>query len=150
MANTLTSIVVHVTFSTKHREPLVPADLFDELFRFMGGVCRDMQCPLLHAGGVSDHVHLLISLSKTKTVADLMMHAKRSSSAWIKQQRAGLNRFAWQDGYFAFSVGHGDMERVRAYFDKQAEHHRRVDFRSELLKFLKKYGVPFNESYLWD
>ncbi|MDX2118875.1 MAG: IS200/IS605 family transposase [Planctomycetota bacterium] len=150
MAATLTSILLHVTFSTKHREPIIPLDLRDDLFRFIGGVCREMNSPLLHAGGTQDHIHLLLSLAKTTSVADLMLHVKRSSSAWIKNQRPGLHLFAWQDGYFAFSVGHESVDAVRAYLDRQDEHHRSTTFQEETLAFLTKYGVTFDLRYLWE
>ncbi|GJQ30285.1 MAG: transposase [Phycisphaerae bacterium] len=150
MATTLTSVLVHVTFSTKNREPLIPLDLRPDLFAYMGGICRDMHSPLRHAGGVADHVHLLISLGKSAAIADVMMHVKRATSAWIKNQRSGLHNFAWQDGYFAFSVGHDSIDAVRAYFDRQEAHHKAIDFKSEMLAFLAKYEVPYKPEYLWD
>lgn len=123
MAATLTSILLHITYSTKHREPIIPLDLLPDLFAYTGGICRDMHSPLLHAGGVADHVHLLVSLGKTAAVSDLMLNVKRATSSWIKNQQADVHSFAWQDGYFAFSVGHDDVPAVRAYLDRQAEHH---------------------------
>src|SRR5262245_23733274 len=73
MATTLTSILVHATFSTKERRPIIPADLLPDLFAYGGGICRDMKSPLLHAGGVEDHVHLLLSLGKTEAISEVMM-----------------------------------------------------------------------------
>jgi putative transposase len=150
MGSTLTSILVHATFSTKHREPVIPPDLLPDLFRYMGGVCRETGSRVLHAGGVEDHVHLLISLSKSMSIADLMMHVKRASSSWMKLQSPALRAFAWQDGYFAFSVGHDAIPAVKAYLDGQTEHHRRVEFRDEVVAFLNKYGVEYVAKYLWD
>jgi len=150
MAATLTSILLHVTFSTKHREPLIPHDLLPELFQYIGGVCRDMKSPLLHAGGMPDHVHLLISLGKTELIAGVMLHAKRASSSWIKNARPGLATFAWQDGYFAFSVGHDDLEAVKTYFDRQEQHHQAKGFQEEVVAFLTKYGVAYDPAHLWD
>ena len=150
MATTLTSILVHVTFSTKHREPLIPMDMRGDLYAYTGGICRDFRSPLLHAGGVSDHVHLLLSLGKNECIADLMMHVKRGTSLWIKNHRPGLATFSWQDGYFAFSVGHDAVGAVRQYFDQQEEHHRGMDFRQEVLAFLAKYEVQYDPKYLWD
>lgn len=150
MASTLTSILIHATFSTKARQPLIASEIRPELLQYMGGVCRDMKCVLMHAGGVADHVHLLISLDKTVAVSDLMMHVKRASSAWMKNSRAGQHAFAWQEGYFAFSVGHDDVDRVRAYLDGQESHHAKVDFKTEITAFLKKYGVAFDPRYVWE
>lgn len=150
MAATLTSILIHATFSTKNRVPMIPLDLRSDLYAFIGGVCRDLKSPLRHAGGVEDHVHLLISLSKTLSIADLMMNTKRASSGWMKNQRPGLHTFGWQDGYFAFSVGHDSVDAVKAYFDRQEEHHKTVDFKQEVLGFLAKYEVEYDPDHLWD
>ena len=150
MAATLTSILLHITFSTKHRERSIPLDLRADLYRFIGGACRDMQSPLLHAGGVEDHVHLLIRLSKTVAVSDLLLNIKRPSSTWAKNQRPGMHLFAWQDGYFAFSVGHDSIGAIRAYMDNQEEHHKNVSFQDEMLAFLKKYEVDYDPRFLWD
>ncbi len=150
MAASLSSILLLVTFSTKHREPTIPVDLLPDLFAYAGGICRDLHSPLLHAGGVCDHVHLLISLGKTTATSDLMQQLKRATSAWIKNQRPGLQSFAWQDGYFAFSVGHSSLPAVRAYLDAQAQHHARSDYKSEILTMLEQYQVSYNPEYLWD
>ena len=150
MAATLTSILVHIAFSTKHREPTIPRDLLPDLFQYMGGVCRTMHSPLLHAGGEPDHVHLLVSLGKTTSVADLMMHPKRATSSWMKQQRADTTAFAWQDGYFAFSIGQDSVDAVTAYLDSQEEHHRSRDFKEEMLAFLTKYRMEYDPQFLWD
>ncbi len=151
MAATLTSILLHVTYSTKHREPLIPTHLLPDLFAYTGGICRDNKSPLLHAGGVADHVHLLLSLSKTVALADLMQQIKRGTSVWLASRRDDSQLpFAWQDGYFAFSVSHDGVPAVRAYLDRQAEHHATVDFKSEVLAFLKKYNVEHDPRYLWE
>jgi putative transposase len=150
MAATLTSVLLHVTFSTKLREQAIPVDLLPELFSYGGGICRDMKSPLLYAGGVADHVHLLISLGKTVALSDLMQGLKRGTSSWMKNQRQGLQTFCWQDGYFAFSIGHDSIDAVKAYFDGQASHHQRVDFKDEVLGFLTKYKVAYDPQYLWD
>jgi putative transposase len=150
MAATLTSILLHITYSTKNREPLIPTDLLPDLFAYTGGICRGMHSPLLHAGGVADHVHLLVSLGKTTALSDLMLNAKRGASTWIKNQRTGLHAFAWQDGYFAFSIGHDRIDAVKAYLDRPPDHHRQTDFQAEVVAFLQKYRVPFDPTYLWD
>lgn len=150
MAATLTSVLLHFTFSTKNRRPLLQREIFPDLFAYMGGVCRDLKSPLLHAGGVADHVHLLVSLGKTIAYADLMMEVKRASSSWIKNARPGMATFGWQDGYFCFSIGHDAIDAVRNYFDRQEEHHRERTFQEEVLAMLKKYGVQYDPKHFWD
>ncbi len=147
MASTLTRILLHITYSTKDREPLLAPEIEPTLYPYVGGICRRMQSPLLAMGGTVDHVHMLVSLGKTVALAELMLHVKRDSSKWMKDHVRG---FAWQDGYFSFSIGQSGVEALRAYIAKQKEHHKRVDFKDEVRSILRKYGMEWDERYLWD
>jgi REP element-mobilizing transposase RayT len=113
-------------------------------------VARNANCECYRVGGVADHVHLAIRLSRTLTIADLIENLKTSSSKWLKMQSTDLLGFAWQRGYACFSVGPSDLDSLCAYIDSQEEHHRVRTFQDELRVFLKKYGVEFNEAYVWD
>ena len=148
MASTLTRILLHVAFSTKEREAMIPEVVEPALYAYIGGICRRMESPLLAMGGTNDHVHMMVSLSKTVTVADLMMHVKRDSSKWM-HARDDVAAFEWQDGYFAFSIGESGVEALRAYIAGQKEHHRSVGFVEEVKVLLRKYGVEWDERYAW-
>ncbi len=148
MASTLTKILVHVTFSTKNRAPLIAPSLEPDLYGYIGGICRRMDSPLLAIGGVSDHLHMLVSLGKSASVADLMLNVKRDTSRWVKE-RTDNDSFYWQDGYFAFSIGESAVNSLRAYIANQKDHHRSVDFKDEVRTFLRKYGIDWNEQYVW-
>jgi len=111
MAQTLTSLVVHVIFSTKNREPYISPEIEPELFAYIGGILMNHGSRLLAAGGTSDHVHLLISLSKNISLSALMKDVKKDSSAWIKTKGNVFRNFHWQDGYGAFSVGKSEVDR---------------------------------------
>lgn len=150
MANTLTKVLIHFIFSTKNREPWIPQEIEPDLFAYIGGTCRAHGCALPAAGAAADHVHLLISFSKTITMADLLLHIKRDSSKWIKARRPGLSHFHWQGGYAGLSVGQSQIPALRSYFAKQRAHHAKVSFKDELLMFLRKYEIEFDERYLWD
>ncbi len=146
MASTLTKLLIHITFSTKHREPLISESAEPDLYAYIGGICRRMDSPLHAMGGVSDHVHLLVSLGKTVTLSDLMLNIKRDSSKWMKPHNSA---FEWQDGYFAFSLGESGVEPLRAYIANQKTHHQAVDFKDEMRVFFRKYGVEWDERYVW-
>ena len=60
-----------------------------------------------------------------------------------------LAGFEWQRGYGAFSVGPRDREALLRYIDGQAERHRRVSFEEEFRALLRRYGVMFDERYVW-
>jgi REP element-mobilizing transposase RayT len=98
-------------------------------------------------GGMSDHVHLLIGLRATHTLANVLRETKSVSSGWVHED-VGISSFAWQEGYGAFTVSPSQIENVRAYIEGQEEHHRTHTFREEYLALLQRSGVEFDERYL--
>lgn len=129
---------------------LISAEIEDELFAFIGGVCKRYDGKLISAGASFDHIHLLVSLSKNHSVPLLIGDIKRSSSKWIKTKGGMLTKFGWQDGYSAFSVGHSQLDTVKRYILSQREHHSKKLFEDEMRGFYKKYRIDFDEKYLWD
>ena len=150
MAQTHVSLLVHVVFSTKNRLPLISAEIERELFAYIGGIIRTFDSKLLCANGTSNHIHLLISLSKNILIPKLIGDVKRSSSKWIKTKSELLQKFQWQDGYSAFSVGHTQVEMVTKYVENQKAHHEKMVFEDEMRGFYRKYGISFDERYVWD
>ena len=150
MPHTYVQNTVHIIFSTKDRTPILDATLLPRLHAYLATVARDKNCECFRAGGVADHVHLAVRLSRTITVAQLVESLKTGSSKWLKTQSPMLAHFEWQNGYGAFSVGPSDLEALRSYIDTQEEHHRKHTFQEEYRAFLKKYGVEFDERYIWD
>ncbi|MBC7834223.1 MAG: IS200/IS605 family transposase [Phycisphaerales bacterium] len=148
MAGTLTRVLLHITFSTRGREPLIPESMEAELYAYIGGICRNHGSLLMAMGGMPDHVHMLISLAKTTALADLMLHLKRDSSRWMKERSDG--GFGWQEGYFAFSIGESGVEELRRYIADQKGRHRTKDFKAELREFLAKYRIDFDDDRMWD
>ena len=151
MSQSLAKILVHTVFSTKDRRPyLRDKSLREELHRYLGGILASHDCQPLIIGGVEDHVHILSTLSRTGTAADMVKEIKRGSSLWLKTKSADLHDFAWQNGYGIFSVGFSQVEAVRHYIEGQEEHHRKVSFQDELRELLRRYEVGFDERYVWD
>ena len=148
MASTLTSLLVHVVFSTKNREAMIPERVEAGLHAYMGGICRGNGSRLMAAGGVEDHRHLFVSLGKSVAVADLVMEVKRDSSSWMKEN-GGPAEFGWQDGYAAFTIGRSQVEALVRYIAGQRAHHATVSFQDELRAILRKYEVECDERYVW-
>jgi REP element-mobilizing transposase RayT len=96
-----------------------------------------------------DHVHLLVSLSKNRPLSELLMEVKRGSSKWIKTQDPSLGSFAWQDGYAGFSIGESGVSQLTTYIHNQKKHHETHTFKEELIEFLRKHGVDYDERYIW-
>jgi putative transposase len=148
MPQSLSLIVIHVIFSTKDRRPVLGAEILPELFAYLATVARTTGCECYRIGGVADHVHLAIRLSRTKSVAEIVEELKGASSRWLKTK--GVSDFAWQRGYAAFSVGPADLSALVEYISDQEEHHRKRSFQDEFRALLKRYGVEFDERYVWD
>jgi REP element-mobilizing transposase RayT len=150
MPQSLAKVYVHVVFSTKHRAPLLSDDWRDELFRVLGGAANHLGCQSLIVGGIEDHVHMLFYLGRTITIADAVGRIKSTSSAWINQTRGLSVEFHWQAGYAAFSVSQSNIEAVREYIRRQADHHAKQSFQDELREWLRRYEIEWDEQYVWD
>ena len=147
MSHTYISDLVHCVFSTKQRRNLISDDVRDDLWAFLGGVARKNGFKALIVGGTENHVHILLSLPATMSLAKAMQLVKGASSRWMNEK--GLGDFAWQEGYGAFTVGISQKEHTMAYIRSQAEHHRKRSFEEEFLGFLKKHGVEYDPQYVW-
>ena len=151
MPQSLSQILVHLVFSTKNREPWLTKPLRGDLHAYMATVVRGMdRCECYRVGGVEDHVHLAIRLSRTVTVADVVQRVKTSTSRWMKEQDPRLMQFAWQQGYGSSSVNFRDLDVLLKYIDGQEEHHHKVGFQEEHRAFLTENGIEFDERYVWD
>jgi REP element-mobilizing transposase RayT len=111
---------------------------------------KNKESRLLAAGGTANHVHLLISQTKNISLSLVIQELKKSTSKWIKAQNAQLKDFQWQDGYGAFSIGESNVAALKQYISQQKVKHQKKSFESELIDFLKKYEIEYNEKYLWD
>jgi putative transposase len=150
MPQSLSEILVHIVFSTKDREASIPGEVHAPLHAFLAGVCRNAGCEGLRVGGVADHVHLAVRISRTITVAALIEELKTASSKWIKTQCTGMKGFHWQRGYGAFSIGYSQLPALLRYVDSQPQRHRRITFQEEYRALLQRYGIAFDERYVWD
>ncbi len=150
MSQPLSKVYVHITFSTKYRQPLIDDAIKPELFAYLGGVCQALECHPVQVGGYHDHVHILCILSKKVALMDLLEEVKKRSSKWIKTKGLAYKNFYWQDGYGAFSVNPAQIEVVVNYIKNQAVHHQKRDFQREFRAFLHKYRVEFDERYVWN
>ena len=150
MSQSLTKVYVHLTFSTKGRYPFIDNKIQERLWQYLGGICKGLECNPIQVGGYRDHVHILCLLSKKITQMKLVEEVKKQSSKWIKTIDSDYAKFYWQDGYGIFSVNPSEIEVVIRYIKNQEEHHKKRTFKKELVAFLNKYHVNYDERFLWD
>jgi REP element-mobilizing transposase RayT len=146
--HSFSSSLHHCVFATKGREPVLTPHVRERLWPYLGGIARENGMKALAVGGAADHVHVLLSLPATISVAKAMQLLKGNSSKWIHETFRELRSFAWQGGYGAFSIGVSGIEETRAYIRNQVEHHRTRTFREEVVMFLQRHGLAFDDARL--
>ena len=117
---------------------------------YLATICRDLDAELVHVSGAADHVHVVTTLPRTLSQAELVEKTKKASSKWIKLLGGHYRGFFWQRGYGAFSVSPSQLDAVLRYIEAQKEHHRTRTFQEEYRELLRKHGVNFDERYVWD
>ena len=143
-------ILVHVIFSTQYRDRLLAEEWRDELFSVIGAQVKGHKGALLQAGGIEDHIHLLLKIHPSFAIADTIRHLKANSSHWINETSRMTGKFHWQKGYAAFSVSQSVAERVSKYISNQAEHHKQKTFEDEFLELLDRHKIVYDPAYVFD
>ena len=112
LSHTYTRLIVHTIFSTKDRIAYLSEDRRSEVFRYMGGILRKLDCQPLHINGVADHTHMIIGIAPSWPVAEIIQKVKSNSTRWIHENDVLQRSFAWQRGYAAFSVSRSNLDAV--------------------------------------
>jgi REP element-mobilizing transposase RayT len=150
MGQSLVKNYLHITFSTKHRVPLIDFSIESGLHSFIGTICKNLDSSPIKVGGYLDHIHIVCNLSKKTTLIELLRVIKANSSRWMKTNGDAFRNFGWQDGYAAFSVSPSEIDAVVRYVEMQREHHQQTSFQDELRLFLKQHKMDFDERYIWE
>lgn len=121
----------------------------ERLFAYMGGIVREIGGTLIEINAMPEHIHFYTHMPKTISVAKFMEIIKSNSSKWIQTTFPEKDNFIWQDGYGAFSISKSSENAVIHYIQDQQIHHRKKSFQEEFIDFLKKYGIEYDENYIW-
>ena len=150
MANTFTSINVHIIFHVKSTGIKILSKDLERTFAYIGGVINGIGGIPIEIGGITNHIHILASLPKNMSLSDFVRTIKSDSSRWIKTIDKYYNSFSWQEGYGAFSVSSSSVIKTINYIRNQNEHHKAMTFREEYKSFLEAYGIKYDEKYAFD
>lgn len=150
MSQSFTKNYIHIIFSTQKRYPFINDNIKEDLFLYMEGICKKLECYPVIVGGCKDHIHILCILSGKMALMKLIEEVKSYSSRWIKTKGSFYKYFYWQKGYGAFSVNPSDIETVKDYIMNQEKHHESRSFQKEFLVFLEKSNIEYDERFLWD
>ena len=148
MANTYTTIHIQIIFAVKFRAALIKSDWRNDLFKYIAGIISKQKHKLIVINGTADHLHVLIGLKPHQSLSDLVQDIKSGSSKWINEKKLTRTKFAWQEGYGAFSYSQSHLLKVIDYINNQEKHHKSVSFTDEYKKFLKLFKVDYDEKYV--
>lgn len=143
-----TSSIFHIVINTYAREMTIPDDNCEHLYRYIWAIVNSHRCKLYRINGIGNHIHMLIELSPTIALSDLVRDIKQGSSKWAKQQTFFPKFRGWGKEYGAFSCGKSEKERIIKYIISQKEHHKKKTFEEEFREMLEKYGVEWNDKRL--
>lgn len=147
MAQSLSQIYLHIVFHTKYDGITLLEDDCPKMFAYMDGIIVNKGSSVIQIGGRPDHIHILCTLPRTISVADLVEDIKKCSTKWVKTVDERYAKFAWQGGYGVFSICASQLEKARNYVLNQKEHHKKKTFRDEYEELLRHYNVDYNPEY---
>jgi REP element-mobilizing transposase RayT len=145
-----TQLYVHLVFAVKNREAVLSSEIRGRVFEYISGIITNLKHKSIIVNGVSDHVHIMIGLNPSISISDTVFNLKRSSTLFINNHKLCKGIFAWQEGYGAFSYSRSQLESVYNYILNQEEHHRKVPFKEEYIKFLDEFAIEYEPKYLFD
>ena len=149
MANTFTQIHIHAVFAVQNRISLISKDWQERLYKYIIAIMQKHGHKVLSIGGMPDHVHILFGSRPIQALSALMQEVKRDSSEWINQSKFVIGKFAWQEGYGAFSYSKSQIPNVANYIENQEEHHAKQSFTEEYRKILDNFGVEYDKRYIF-
>ncbi|MBU4445776.1 MAG: IS200/IS605 family transposase [Candidatus Marinimicrobia bacterium] len=141
MSHTYYKIWLHAIWATHKREKLIHPSIRSQIFDHIRGYCSENEVFIRIINGISDHVHILMSLPPKLAPATAINLIKGESSNWINKENLLKVKFSWQEGYSIFSVSESHVLKVVKYIKGQEKHHRKMTFEEEIEKFLKAYNI---------
>lgn len=149
MANSFTQIHLQFVFAVQNRISLIQDAWKRDLYKYITTIVQNNDHKLLAINGIPDHVHLLVGMRPTESISHLMQEVKGDSSTWVNQNKLANGKFGWQDGYGAFSYSKSHVPDVIKYIQNQELHHKHKSFLQEYKQILDKFGIVYDEKYIF-
>ena len=150
MADTYTQLYIHIVFSVKGRQPLIPKQHKAELHKYITGIVTNKMQKMIQINSMPDHTHIFIGITPDIAISDLVRDIKRNATQFINRKRWTVGKFMWQEGFAAFSYSHSQLKEVIAYIENQEQHHSHKTFKEEYLELLQRFDVLYNPIYVFD
>ena len=149
MPNTYTQIHLHFVFAVKYRKSLIQAEWRGRLHRYITGIFQNNDHKMLQINSVTDHIHIFVGFRPNQSISASIQNVKSESSKWIKREGLCESRFAWQEGFGAFSYSKSHVPNVIRYIKNQERHHKKISFLDEYQEMLEKFGVDYDERFIF-
>ncbi|MBC7873952.1 MAG: IS200/IS605 family transposase [Ferruginibacter sp.] len=150
MPGTFSQVYIQIVFAVKGRENLIGKRWKTELHKYIAGTIKGKGQKPIIVNGMPDHIHAFVGLKPVMPISDLVRDIKNNASTFINNHKFVKGKFAWQEGYGAFSYSHSQIGKVYDYIFNQEKHHQKKTFKQEYLHFLKRFEVEYDEKYLFD
>jgi REP element-mobilizing transposase RayT len=145
-----TQLYVQIVFAVENKQCLLRNNEYNEqIFKYISGTITNLKNKSIIINGVEDHIHIFLGLHHTLSISDLVGTIKKSSSSFINDKKWFYGKFSWQDGYGAFTYSRSQIEKVYQYIQNQEDHHKKTTFRKEYITLLEKFGIEYDEKYLF-
>lgn len=149
MPNTYTQIHIQFVFAVKYRDAIIADSWKEKLHQYITGIIQHNGHKLLQINSMPDHIHIFIGMRPDQSMSSLVQNVKAESSKWIKEQKFCNSKFAWQEGYGAFSYAKSQVPAVIKYIQNQEQHHKKETFLDEYRKFLSAFDIVWDEQYIF-
>ena len=149
MPDTYTQLHIQLVFAVKYRQALIEKAWKDELDKYTTGIIQSNGHKLLQINSMPDHTHILLGMRPNQAISSLVQNVKAETTKWIQEKKFCSKRFAWQNGFGAFSYSKSHVENVVRYIKNQEAHHAKQKFLDEYREILRKFGVPYDEQYIF-
>jgi len=149
MPGTYTQLHIQFIFATQYRSAFINPLWKDRLHQFITGIFQNNQHKMIQINSMPDHIHILIGLRPYQSVSSIIQNVKSESTKWINNQDLTPSKFAWQEGYGAFSYSKSQLYQVIRYIQQQEEHHFKKTFLKEYKDFLASFEIEYDERYIF-
>src|SRR5688500_155278 len=150
MPNTYSELNLQYIFAVKFRDAVIRPSWEKELYKFITTIFQDNGQKIVQVNGVADHIHILAGLNVSQSVSSIIQKVKSESSKWVNTKRFSPSKFAWQEGYAAFSYSKSHLPEVIRYIQNQKAHHQKQTFLEEYERFLTAFEIPFEDKYIFN
>ena len=150
MPNTYSQIYIQIVFAVEGRQNLIFPEWREQLHRYITGIIKKRGQKLIAIFCMPDHVHILIGITPSIAISDLVRDIKAGSSNFINEKKWVRGHFNWQEGFGAFSYSRSQIAAVSDYILDQENRHSRSSFKDEFMGLLNKFEVEYEEKYLFD